>query len=138
MLATDTYFDRLFPPSDGIVVSPIGFQMSRRYRRFVMGERQAEHPGVGRTVFVRPSDGEHPAASRVACAQKLTVLDLNVLNSDAVQAMGQEEADTLAQVPASNKAFDWTHLGAKGADVFSQMVARELKRLIPVLAPALP
>jgi hypothetical protein len=52
--------------------------------------------------------------------------------------MGQKEADTLAQAPAPNKAFDWTHLGAKGVDVFSQMVAGELKRLIPVLAPALP
>jgi lysophospholipase L1-like esterase len=94
------------------------------------------------------------AARRVARAHKVALLDLNVLSGDAVQAMGQDQADTLAQAPkpvvaasvaggaamepqgAPKSAFDRTHVGAKGSALFSGMVATELKRLFPALAPA--
>ena len=71
----------------------------------------------------------------------------------AVQAMGEDEADTLAMAPrpdklteaataagkvevagAAKSAFDRTHLGAKGAAYFSRMVMDEIKRAIPDLA----
>jgi lysophospholipase L1-like esterase len=87
-----------------------------------------------------------------AAAQKTPLLDLNAESYAAVQAMGQDEADTLAMVPrpagydlpqpagkvevagAAKTAFDRTHLGAKGAAYFSRMVMEEIKRAMPEAA----
>jgi lysophospholipase L1-like esterase len=87
-----------------------------------------------------------------AAAQKSPLLDLNAESYAAVQAMGQDEADTLAMVPrppgydappvagkvevagAAKTAFDRTHLGAKGAAYFSRMVMEEIKRAMPEAA----
>ena len=87
-----------------------------------------------------------------AAEQKVPLLDLNAESYAAVQAMGQDEADTLAMVPrpadygvppaagkvevagAANTAFDRTHLGAKGAAYFSRMVMNEMKRAVPEVA----
>ena len=95
------------------------------------------------------------ATRKVAQAHKATLLDLNTLSADAVQQMGQQEADTLAMAPppvaaavttagaaaepqgTPKSAFDRTHVGAKGAELFSRMVAHELARLIPSVAPSL-
>ena len=91
------------------------------------------------------------ATRRVAHEQHVALLDLNTLSANAVQAMGSAEADTLAQEPppatpavgsttagtepqgAPKSAFDRTHVGPKGAGVFSAMVAAELVRLYPSL-----
>jgi len=91
------------------------------------------------------------AGVQVAAAQQAPLLDLNALSFAAVQAMGEEEADTLAMAPkpavgvpalpssqseragAANPIFDRTHLGDKGARVFSALVAHELVRLLPDL-----
>ena len=91
------------------------------------------------------------ATRTVAAAGKVALLDLNRLSVDAVQAMGSEEADTLAQEPpppkavpqaagaavepqgAPKSAFDRTHVGPKGAALFSGMVAGQLLRLFPSL-----
>jgi len=91
------------------------------------------------------------ATRRVAAEHKLALVDLNAISAAAVQRMGQDEADTLAQAPrpanygapasagsvepqgAPKSAFDRTHVGAKGSDVFSGMVAAELVRLFPDL-----
>jgi lysophospholipase L1-like esterase len=94
------------------------------------------------------------AATRRAAAQEhAALLDLNRDSVAAVQAMGQDEADTLAVVPrppgyglpadpnrvepagAAKTAFDRTHLGTKGADVFARMVERELVAARPETAP---
>jgi lysophospholipase L1-like esterase len=94
------------------------------------------------------------AATRRAAAQEhAALLDLNADSTAAVQAMGQDEADTLAVVPrppgygipvdpnkvepagAAKSAFDRTHLGAKGADFFARMVERELVTARPETAP---
>ena len=91
------------------------------------------------------------ATRRVARAGKVDLLDLNALSAAAVQAMGSEEADTLAQAPATptpvdagsepqgapKRVFDRTHVGAKGAAFFASMVAGELVRLRPELAATL-
>ncbi|NGZ85745.1 rhamnogalacturonan acetylesterase [Duganella sp. SAP-35] len=88
-----------------------------------------------------------------AAAQKTPLLDLNAESYAAVQAMGEDEADTLAMAPrpdkateaaiaagkvevagAAKSAFDRTHLGAKGAAFFSRMVMEEMKRAIPEVA----
>jgi lysophospholipase L1-like esterase len=86
-----------------------------------------------------------------AAAQQAPLLDLNAESYAAVQAMGEDEADTLAMAPrpeqaaesatgkvevagAAKSAFDRTHLGAKGAAYFSRMVMDEMKRAIPEVA----
>lgn len=79
------------------------------------------------------------ATRRVAAAEQVALLDLNAASAEAVQAMGSEQADTLAEEPppapgAPATRFDRTHLGAKGAALFSGMVAKELARLIPATA----
>ena len=47
-------------------------------------------------------------------------------------------ADTLATKSfVAKSAFDRTHVGPKGAGMFAGMVAQELVRLIPSVAPSL-
>lgn len=95
------------------------------------------------------------ATRKVAQELKVALLDLNALSADAVQKMGQQEADTLAVAPppaavapvpagaaaepqgTPKSAFDRTHVGRKGADVFSAMVAQELVRVVPAVAASL-
>lgn len=95
------------------------------------------------------------ATRKVAQANKVALLDLNALSADAVQQMGQAKADTLAMAPppaavaapasgaagepqgTPKSAFDRTHLGAKGAQLFSGMVAHELVRLEPSVAASI-
>ncbi|WP_075791757.1 rhamnogalacturonan acetylesterase [Massilia putida] len=93
------------------------------------------------------------ATRRAAAQEHAVLLDLNKDSVAAVQAMGQDEADTLAVVPrpagyglpadpnktepagAARSAFDRTHLGAKGAEFFARMVERELVAARPETAP---
>jgi acetyl esterase/lipase len=42
--------------------------------------------------------------------------------------------DATGLLPAPIPRFDYTHLGAKGADLFADMVARELRAAVPALA----
>lgn len=89
------------------------------------------------------------AMRTVAKQYGVALIDLNTLSWQAVQAMGQAEADTLAteppppQVPLEStrnetvapakSTFDRTHLGPKGAQLFSQMVM-DAARTVPGLA----
>lgn len=90
----------------------------------------------------------------VAATKQVALLDLNADSVAAVQAMGPDEADTLAVAPkpaaapapapgsaaavepqgAAKSAFDYTHVGAKGAAYFARMVEREIKAAIPAIA----
>lgn len=93
------------------------------------------------------------ATRKVAAEQQVPVLELNRESAVAVQKMGPAEANLLAMAPpppevvesaasgnsvsvpkAVGAAFDYTHLGAKGADYFGRMVATELVQAIPELA----
>jgi len=88
------------------------------------------------------------AIRKVAQQEHAVLLDLNADSAAAVQAMGQREADTLAMAPppavaapadpnkvevagAAKSAFDRTHLGKKGADLFARMVERALVQALP-------
>jgi lysophospholipase L1-like esterase len=77
----------------------------------------------------------------IAAQHKVDLLDLNKLSAAAVQAMGTQQADTLAQEPrmpdGRKNAFDYTHVGPAGAELFSGMVIKELVRLRPALAASL-
>jgi lysophospholipase L1-like esterase len=99
------------------------------------------------------------ATRKAAARTHAVLLDLNADSYAAVQAMGQEEADTLAMAPpdtappaagapsgpqdpnkiepqgAAKRAFDRTHVGAKGADLFAAMVEREMVRALPETRP---
>lgn len=77
------------------------------------------------------------AARTVAAAQQVPLLDLNASSAAAVQAMGQSEADTLAEALPGAPRFDRTHLGPKGACLFAGMVAQELPALLPASAGAM-
>lgn len=88
------------------------------------------------------------AARKAALQEHAALLDLNADSAAAVQQMGQFEANTLAMAPPPDPAkaraegvaksqFDWTHLGPKGAQLFSAMVAKELVRAVPGIAPYL-
>ena len=72
------------------------------------------------------------ATRRVASIAGVPVLELNAESSAAVARMGATEADTLAMESA--KDFDHTHLGAKGAEFFARMVAKELAAAVPGFA----
>jgi lysophospholipase L1-like esterase len=94
------------------------------------------------------------AARAVAVAQGAVLIDLHAASTAAVQAMGAAEADTLAVEPptdraasaagdraatettsAARSAFDHTHVGAKGAQLFARMVEGLLRRGVPALVP---
>lgn len=101
----------------------------------------------GDVVLITPltrrtfKDGELPNDLRpwaeailgVGAEQGVPVLDLNALSHASVAAMGQAEADTLAEAPPR---FDRTHLGPKGAALFSEQVLSGLLQLRPELAAA--
>jgi len=92
------------------------------------------------------------ASMKVAYDSHVPMIDLNAVSYSAVQAMGEAEADTLAMAPppavqpaatadlakteragAAKSAFDRTHLGSKGAALFSAMVLKELLQVVPEL-----
>lgn len=73
------------------------------------------------------------AVIKVGAEQGVPVLDLNAISHAAVAAMGQPAADTLAEAPPR---FDRTHLGPKGAALFSEQVMEGLVKLRPELATA--
>ena len=94
------------------------------------------------------------ATRKVARREHAVLLDLNADSAAAVQALGQQGADTLAMAPppatppapatpsandsnkveiggAAKSAFDRTHVGAKGAALFADMVKAELMAVVP-------
>jgi lysophospholipase L1-like esterase len=105
------------------------------------------------------------AARRIADETGVPVLDLHADSMAAITEMGPAEANTLAMAPAPAEVagdaansptaprapanregerkgetpplFDYTHLGAKGAEFFGRMVAVELAAAVPELGPCL-
>ncbi len=86
------------------------------------------------------------ATRQVAAAENVPLVDLYAASAAAVQQMGQAEADTLAmappppagQTPATNgNSFDRTHVGAKGACVFADLMAQALAQAVPALRATL-
>ena len=103
------------------------------------------------------------AARRVAKENSVVVLDLHEESVKAVRAMGPARSAELAEAPPAPEqkaaaltgttievpkpapnaeglrppplpVFDYTHVGARGADVFAAMVAGEIRGAIPALA----
>lgn len=85
------------------------------------------------------------AARAVAKAEQVPLIDLNALSAAAVQTMGNAEADTLAMAPppaagepekGGSNGFDRTHLGAKGACIFADLMAKILAEQLPAFREA--
>jgi len=74
------------------------------------------------------------AMQKVAAEQKVALIDLHALSAAAVRPLGQSRADELAMDVAGQPSFDRTHVGAKGACVFAEMMSREMTLTLPALA----
>ena len=105
--------------------------------------------------LIRNLDRWAEAMREVAAQTDTPLLDLNCESAAALQEMGPTEANTLARgapppeavaaalkgntvaLPAPTApvrlAFDYTHVGPKGAELFAAIVARQLREELPVL-----
>jgi len=70
---------------------------------------------------------------QVALAQGVPLVDLHAHSMALVQPLGQAGADDLAEAPPGDPRFDRTHLGARGACLFADLVARLLAQAVPAL-----
>ncbi|QJE02052.1 rhamnogalacturonan acetylesterase [Massilia forsythiae] len=104
-------------------------------------------------AYLKDTLGPWAEATRKAAAREnAALLDLHADSIAAVQAMGPNEADTLAVAPpesapspadpnrvevvgAPKGAFDYTHVGPKGAALFARMVEAEFTAAIPSIKP---
>ena len=77
------------------------------------------------------------AMARVAADLNVPLLDLHAASRTLVQSIGPVQADALAQGPVGSPTFDRTHLGARGACHFAELMANAIGRELPALAPAL-
>lgn len=85
---------------------------------------------------VRPDLGFYADAARaVALERRVPLLDLNRLSVDAVESMSPSEVAALG-VPKEDGTLDRTHLSPEGSALFGALVAGELARVVPDLAPA--
>lgn len=75
------------------------------------------------------------AARAVAFEKRVPLLDLHRLSIEAVDRMSPSEVAALG-VPKEDGTLDRTHLSPAGSALFGEMVARELGRVVPDLAPA--
>ena len=70
------------------------------------------------------------AMRRVAREQGVALVDLHAMSLAAVQPMGQAGADELAETAPGERRFDRTHLGARGACVFAELMSEALARQV--------
>jgi lysophospholipase L1-like esterase len=144
------------PPRSTDLVAEFPFNMERyaRETRALGGIPVLVTPLTRRSfkgAYLHDDLAPWAAATRTAAARtRAALLDLNADSAAVVQAMGQQEADTLAMAPppahivntstdpnkaeragAAKSAFDRTHLGEKGADLFARMVETEMVHELP-------
>jgi lysophospholipase L1-like esterase len=78
------------------------------------------------------------AARRVAGEEHVPVIDLNAESVRLLKTMTQEQADQFDAVghpDATGSTLDRTHLNPHGSEVFGRIVADDLARACPELAP---
>ncbi len=74
------------------------------------------------------------ATKKVAAEKNVPLIDLHALSIVHVEAMNRDDVTALEPVTASG-ARDFTHLSEKGAEVFGNIVADEVSKVVPELAP---
>lgn len=74
------------------------------------------------------------AVKRVAAEQAVPLVDLHAASRALVQPLGQAGADDLAETPPGDPRFDRTHVGARGACLFGELMSGLLASGVPALA----
>jgi len=77
------------------------------------------------------------AVRKVAKEKQVPLVDLNARSAELVNKLGETKASEFDPAPKEPGATDRTHLNKRGAEVFAQIVADELKRVEPELAKLL-
>jgi lysophospholipase L1-like esterase len=75
------------------------------------------------------------AVKRVAAMKRVPLIDLHRLSINLIDSMGQKASDELGKMKPDGKEMDYTHLGEKGSELIGKLVADELRRVEPELAP---
>jgi pectinesterase len=77
------------------------------------------------------------AVRKLAAEKSVPLIDLYALSLAEVERMGPAAAVALDPAPGTDGKPDKTHLNSKGSDFFGAMIAHELVRVVPDLAPYL-
>ena len=117
-------------------------------RRYIQQARAAgAHPVIVTSLsrrnykdgkLVEDLEAYSRAAKRVANEENVPVIDLNAESTRMLRAMTQDQADqfdAIGHPDATGSTLDRTHLNAHGSQVFGRMVADDLARVCPELAP---
>lgn len=91
--------------------------------------------GMGPVLAMRTAQ-RPPAPEQVSAAQAGTTIGMPAPQGSPVSASAQTPAQTNAAVEPMGQAklaFDYTHIGPEGADLFAAIVADELSRAVPAL-----
>ena len=105
-------------------------------------------------TFNRSLEPWAEATRKVAAETHTTLIDLFAVSAAAIEKMGPDEANTMAQAPPppptpkegegaappptadpNAPKFDYTHLGAKGSEYFGRMMVDLLVKVRPELKP---
>jgi lysophospholipase L1-like esterase len=96
---------------------------------------QALVQGMGPVLAMRTAQ-RPPAPEQVSAAQAGTTIGMPVQQASPTSASMQTPAQANAAVEPMGQAklaFDYTHIGPEGADLFAAIVADELSRAVPAL-----
>lgn len=69
----------------------------------------------------------------IAAQKNVPLIDLHQRSIELYEKLGKAGCDELS--PRKGDGFDGTHLNAKGSDIIGRIVADELKKTVPDLAP---
>ena len=69
----------------------------------------------------------------IAAEKHVPLVDLHARSIELYEKLGKEGCNELS--PKKDEVYDGTHLNAKGSDLVGSIVAEELKKAVPDLAP---
>lgn len=75
---------------------------------------------------------------RIAASKKVPLIDLHALSVGLCESLGKEKCLEFSPPKGEDGARDGTHLNEKGHALFGRLVAIELRKQVPSLAPLLP
>ncbi len=76
------------------------------------------------------------ATKKVAAENNVPLIDLHQLSITYVESISRDDVTAL-EPQTANGARDFTHLNEKGAEVFGNIVADEVSKVVPELAPVI-
>lgn len=77
------------------------------------------------------------AAKKVAQDQNVPLIDLHAHSIELCNQLGPEGCKGISPIDAKTGKIDSTHLNAKGGQAVGQLVAKELAKVVPPLAPCI-